>query len=119
MIKMKKDNKKKKRESFGSILLLGVTIGMIGGFILGMIIQQMIFGAGIIHIAEAFNGDINFNFNETKFVEQSKEIFIPAITYILNNSIIRDFSKCEPIHCECWDDGCNLYCMKCELNEQK
>lgn len=110
---MEKEKKTKNKDLSAFIFLVG-GVGIIGGIILGMIIQQMIFGAGMVHIAESFNGNINVNFNETKFVEQSKDILVPAITFILNNSVVRDFSACKLVPCDCWESGCDLYCMQCE-----
>jgi len=95
-------------------VFLGILSGLIVGIIIGMTAQQMIFGAGLVHIDESFNGQINVNFNETKFVEQGKNILVPAVSSILNNTVVRNFASCKPVPCECWKDGCALYCMQCE-----
>ena len=60
------------------------------------------------------NGNINIDLNETEMVQQTKEVFVPALTSILNHTVVRDFSNCKPVPCECWKDGCALYCMTCE-----
>ena len=114
---IEKMTKEKTNKKLFVLVFLGVALGLIGGITLGMTIQQMIFGAGLIHIAEAFSGEINIDLNETELVEQTKEAFVPIMTLFANNSVMKDFSNCKPVPCDCWGGGCGLYCMQCEVNK--
>jgi len=54
------------------LVILAMGMGIIGGLVIGMLIQQMIFVAGAVEIAEGLEGtniEINIDINETKLVE--------------------------------------------------
>jgi len=59
-----------------TFIILGV--GIIGGIVLGMTIQQMIFIAGAVEFAEGLEGtniEINVALNETQLVEGFTKFF--------------------------------------------
>ena len=95
--------------------VIGIFIGLFSGIVLGMQIQQMMFTASAIEIAEAFNGDVDVdvNFNATEFAEKSKKVLVPAMTHILNNTVVRNFAACKPVSCGFEGDNSNIYCMEC------
>ncbi len=72
-------NKKQKNEKIFLIMFV-LGIGLIGGFVVGMMIQQMIFIAGAIEIAEGLEGttfNIEVDINETELIKGFKEILVP------------------------------------------
>jgi len=64
-----------------SIYLLFVSLG----FILGMVYQQLLFTQEVAKIISYT--DININFNETKFVNEFKDNFIPEFKAVVNESL--------------------------------
>ncbi len=59
-----------------SILILGIAIGCLGGILLGMVIQQMIFKISVVEIARGLEGvniEINVDFNETLIVDRAMD----------------------------------------------
>jgi hypothetical protein len=61
-------------------------LGIIGGIIIGMQLQQMIFIAGIVEFGESLEGtniEVNIDFNETKLIEGFTNSLIP----VLNQSV--------------------------------
>lgn len=97
-------------------MILGLIIGLLLGMLLGGVMQQMIIRASLIDAAESFNGDINVNFNETKFVEETHDMFVPVLTSIFNSTVVREFGGCQKIK---QDNG--LYLLNCTniKNENK
>ena len=86
-------------------------LGLFGG----MIIQQGIIQSTLMKVAGNMDGvEIDINFNETKFIEATKETLVPAIKEAINNSIMSDFKGCKPVPCFCDEWGCALYCMECD-----
>jgi len=65
------------------MLIVGVGIGVLGGFVLGMFYQQLMFIAGAVEFAEGLEGtniEINVDLNETQIVE--------GFTKFINESLI-------------------------------
>ncbi len=63
-------------------LILGVLIGMMGGILLGIIIQQMIIEHELIAFGESLEGvnfEVNVDFNETLLIEGFKESLVPLL----------------------------------------
>ena len=48
------------------------------GVIIGMLYQQLIFIKGATHILSYSDIEVNVNFNETKFLEELNNTFVPA-----------------------------------------
>ncbi len=114
---MKSRSKKKFNKNIMGLVVIGL-VGILGGIWIGMMIQQMIFTAGLVEVAGAFNGEINVNFNETRFAEEVKEQITPLLNYTFSTiGEMYNFQGCEPVPCECWEWGCALYCMECSGNE--
>lgn len=64
-------------------LWLGVSIGILGGIILGIILQQMMLEHELVSFGESLEGvslEINVDLNETLIVEKVGE----TMSYILN-----------------------------------
>jgi len=87
---------KTKQDKVNHIITLGVIlslmVGMICGIIIGMTIQQMIFTAAAVEIAEGFDGaeiNVEIDLNETQIIEGYKEvietIIVPALIEEVKN----------------------------------
>ena len=67
--------KKKKYSLLFVVGLVGVTF--LGGMIIGMVFQQMIFTASAVEFGESLEGvTVNVDLNETVLVDKFKEVFI-------------------------------------------
>jgi hypothetical protein len=78
----------KNKQQLALIIFIG-GICLFGGFMLGMIMQQMILTASFVEIAEGLEGtniNVEIDLNETKLAEDMKDF----ATFILNSSIIRE-----------------------------
>lgn len=65
------------------LIFIVLAVGVIGGIILGMSIQQMIFIAGAVEFAEGLEGtsiEINIDLNETQLVEGFTNFFNETLT---------------------------------------
>ena len=86
-------NEKKKLDNKAlGFALITAAVGIIGGIIIGMIIQQMIYGALLVEVAEGLEGtdiEINIDFNETMFLEGFKEVLNETMKENLNNETER------------------------------
>jgi len=74
--------KRESKKNLSYILVIAL-VGTLAGTLLGMQIQQMIFIAGMVEIAEGLEGtniEINVDLNETQIVE--------GFTKFLNESLI-------------------------------
>ncbi len=63
------------------------SIALIGGVILGMMIQQVIFVAGTVKFGESLEGvtlNVEVDINETKLVNGFTEILIPFLNQTIN-----------------------------------
>ena len=81
---MKKIVKKDKTRYF----ILGILVGLLGGMILGMATQQMIFIISAVEFGESLEGttfNIEIDINETKLIEGFREV-TEELTSSLNNS---------------------------------
>ncbi len=61
-----------------AFLLLGVGIGLLGGILLGFVMQQMLFTASAIEFGESLEGvdiEVNVDINETIMVNKLIEFF--------------------------------------------
>ena len=98
-------------------VLLGIALGLILGIILGMTIQQMMIRASMIDIAEKFNGKVEINFNSTELATATVNQIKPLLNSTIGKLGYMDkFQSCKPVPCDCWKDGCALYCMVCNEN---
>lgn len=80
-------NKQEMKKKFIATLLLGVAIGLLGGILLGMVIQQMIFIAGAVEVAEGLEGttfNIEVDINETIMVDRMFEYLNETLEEITN-----------------------------------
>jgi len=79
-----------KKEDTGKVfilfLILGMMIGLIGGIIIGMIMQQRMFTAAAVEIAEGLEGtveNIEIDLNETQIIkgytEFIEEVILPEL----------------------------------------
>lgn len=81
-------NYRKRKNTFLWAVILGMGIGLLGGVLLGIHIQQMIFIAGAVEFAEGLEGtniEINIDFNETQLIE--------GFTKFINETLIENDTK--------------------------
>ncbi len=73
--------RKEKQKNKGTYLLItGVLVGLIGGIMLGMLIQQMMFTAAAVEVGRSLEGstfDIEIDINETHMVDRMMYNFLP------------------------------------------
>jgi len=81
-------NKKRKLNWINLSLWMFVYMMFVfGGFILGMIYQQILFTQEIGKVLSYTNLQINIDFNATKFTEELNNTFIPAWKQAFNETI--------------------------------
>jgi len=71
------------------MLIIGLAVGLLGGIILGMIIQQMIFTASAVEVGESLEGttfNVEVDLNETQLVEGFKETFLPIFNQTIQEN---------------------------------
>ena len=71
-----------KKNKFNGGLSVGFGLGIFGGIILGMLIQQLIFMGGVVEVAEGLEGttfNIEVDVNETIMVDRMIEFFNDTI----------------------------------------
>lgn len=92
---MKRNKQKKKKIDGGmTILWTFVYIGLfLIGFVMGMSYQQDLIKDGLIDVLTYTNLDINVNFNETKFVQELNNTFIPEIKRVFESNEIEELRK--------------------------
>lgn len=81
---MKKKESKKKLV----FVLIIVAIALFVGIYMGMIIQQMIFIAGMVEFGESLEGtsiEVNVDLNETQLIEGFKEGLLPLFNKTFND----------------------------------
>jgi len=82
---------KKKKSNVNLVFVLTiVAIALFGGIYIGMVIQQMIFIAGMVEFGESLEGtsiEVNVDLNETQLIEGFKESLLPIFNKTLNNNI--------------------------------
>jgi len=105
---MKKINNKIKRKIIEYLPL--IVLFFIVGFLFGTYYQQIVFieGAGKI----LSYTDIQINFNETKFVQEINNTFLPEWKKNLNESIQKLCLKTQKGFCakECYENGNRIPC---------
>lgn len=72
--------KKKKMDDRTRYILIGVALGILGGVLLGMIMQQAVLTYQMVEFGESLEGttfNIEVDINETVLVDRFTEIFIP------------------------------------------
>ena len=72
--------KKKKADLWFVYAVFG--IGIIGGIVIGMLIQQIVFKVVLIDFGESLEGttfNIDIDLNETELVDRFAEVFIPIL----------------------------------------
>ena len=82
-----KDKEKKKNLVF---VLIIIAIALFGGIYIGMVIQQMIFIAGMVEFGESLEGtsiEVNIDLNETQLIEGFKKSLLPIFNKTLNDNI--------------------------------
>ena len=68
------------------------------GLVAGMMLQQAIVKQGIIDVLSYTDIEVDINFNETKFMEELNNTFIPAWKQAINQTL-NITTKCEKIPC--------------------
>ena len=72
------------------VCTLIILLGMVIGFLLGIVCQQMIFLTGAVKVAEGLEGtniEVNIDLNETQLVKGIKEEFMPFFNETINNNL--------------------------------
>ena len=81
--------KKKKIDERTKYMLIGVAIGILGGILLGMVLQQMILTAQMVEFGESLEGttfNIEVDLNETVLVDRFTEAFIPIFNQTIQEN---------------------------------
>jgi hypothetical protein len=99
---------KKKPNEINNYWYIYLFFGLVTGLLLGMMIQQTIIQSTLITIAHKFNGKVEINLNTTQMALDTKNVVVPAMTNILNNTVINEFSNCNKVKL---DSG--LYLLNC------
>lgn len=60
---------------------------VVGGFIFGMVYQQMLFTQELGKVLSYTDLQVNINFNATKFTEELNRTFIPAWKQAFNETL--------------------------------
>lgn len=78
---MKKRKEKQKKDKGNYLLITGVIIGLFGGMIIGMMVQQAIFVSAVAEVGRSLEGstfDIEIDINETHMVDRIIDNFLPV-----------------------------------------
>ena len=71
------------------MLWIGLGIGILGGIVLGMMIQQMIFTASAVEFGESLEGttfNLEIDLNETQLIEGFKKEFLPLFNQTIQEN---------------------------------
>ncbi len=81
--------KKKKMDDKTRYILIGVGVGILGGILIGMIMQQAVLTYQMVEFGESLEGttfNIEVDINETVLVDRFTEVFIPIFNQTLQEN---------------------------------
>jgi len=86
---MTKTKQKAERNKGTYLLIMGALVGLIGGMMIGMLLQQMILTAAVVEVGESLEGttfNVEVEINETQIMNEYRDILTDIIAPGLNQN---------------------------------